>query len=121
MRTPVTTRTTPDASEMVELLRYARYVRVAEALGVSRNVVSQWAKGRSVTPYRLQQVRELLTGQHKEAAPPDWAERLERKLDVLVATAGVDPVDVQDEAEAQRLIAAALARLGQHEPEAVEP
>lgn len=71
----MTTGTTPEASEMVGLLRYAQYIRVAEALGVSRNIVSKWAKGRSVTPYRVRQVRELLTfgPQTKESPPPHWA------------------------------------------------
>ncbi len=42
------------------------------------------------------------------ATQPEWAIRLERKLDLLVARAGVDPIDVEDEAEARRLVEEAL-------------
>jgi transcriptional regulator with XRE-family HTH domain len=55
----------------------------------------------------------------KETAPPGWAEQLERKLDILVARAGVDPVDLEDEEEARRLIDEAL-RLMQREQGAAE-
>jgi hypothetical protein len=90
-----------DAEQMIELLTYANYAKVAAALNVSRNAVSAWSRGRDVTPYRVRQVRDLLrppsardetepqwarallhqmaqaaADAQKEAAPPDWVKRL---------------------------------------------
>lgn len=90
------------------LLTYANYAKVAGALHVSRAAVADWAKGMSVTPYRLHQLEQLLRPDlqtQKEAAPP-WAERLEDKLDQVVANQSA----VTDEAVRQLL--AALASPG---------
>ena len=87
-----------DRDEMQKLLAYANFSKVAEAVGVKRAAVANWAAGRHVTPARLEQVRALYGlpvtsgGQQKEAAP--IGERLDELL-VLVraiaeATPGVD-------------------------------
>ena len=74
-----------DGDRARALLAYANYAKVATALLVSRAAVADWAKGRSVTPYRLRQLEQLLRPdlQTKEAAPPEWAERLEQKVDAI--------------------------------------
>lgn len=69
-----------DATRMRELLRYANYAKVAEALGVSRSSVAEWAKGRDVSPYRLRQVESLLIPEHEETPRPEWAEGLEAQM-----------------------------------------
>lgn len=89
-----------DAAEMQDLLAYASYAKVGKALGVSRNAVSLWARGKDVTPYRLNQVRQLLRPE-EIAAPPAWAERLLAGVVALETKAGVS--------DAERDRAAALA------------
>jgi DNA-binding transcriptional regulator YdaS (Cro superfamily) len=54
---------------MRRLLRYANFAKVANALGVSRASVAEWAKGHNVSPYRLQQIESLLIPGHDESAP----------------------------------------------------
>ena len=82
-----------DREEMQQLLAYANFSKVAEAVGVKRAAVSQWARGKHVTPARLEQVRELL-GTTKESRPSDVERRLEgieSLLDVIArATPGID-------------------------------
>jgi transcriptional regulator with XRE-family HTH domain len=70
-----------DAERAASLLTYCNYQKVADALRVSRASVADWAKGRSVTPYRLRQLEQLLRPdlEIEEAAPPEWAERLANK------------------------------------------
>ena len=60
------------------MLRYANYAKVAEALLVSRASVADWAKGKSVTPYRVRQLEQLLRPdlQAQQERPPAWAEGL---------------------------------------------
>lgn len=48
------------ADRMQELLAFANYSKVARALDVSKSAVSDWANGRDVTPFRLEQVERLL-------------------------------------------------------------
>ena len=48
-----------DRDEMQRLLAYANFSKVAEAIGVKRAAVANWAAGRHVTPARLEQVRAL--------------------------------------------------------------
>jgi transcriptional regulator with XRE-family HTH domain len=59
-----------DRTEMQRLLAFANYSKVAEAIGVKRAAVANWAAGRHVTPGRLDQVRALY-GITKEAAPSE--------------------------------------------------
>ena len=74
-----------ERDEMVGLLRYANFSKVAEAVGVKRAAVSNWAAGRNVSPKRLEQVRALLgapvtpQGTTKEP-PPEWARAMESRL-----------------------------------------
>lgn len=63
-----------DAEEMQQLLTYANLAKVAAALRVSRNAVSQWARGNDVTPYRVRQVRDLLRPTPADAGPISRAE-----------------------------------------------
>lgn len=71
-----------DRDEMQKLLAYANFSKVAEAVGVKRAAVANWAAGRHVTPARLEQVRALYglpvtpEGQQKETPRPEWAEGL---------------------------------------------
>lgn len=74
-----------DAERMRELLRYANYAKVAEELGVHRATVARWAAGESVPSWAVRAVERLIVGERKETAPPDWAERLERKMDEIRA------------------------------------
>ena len=69
---------------MRELLAYAAYHKVAAALGVSRTSVSQWAKGRDVTPYRVRQVRDLLRPpEPQDETEPQWARALLHRLNQM--------------------------------------
>jgi transcriptional regulator with XRE-family HTH domain len=70
------------AARMQELLTYANHSKVGRAIGVSRTTVSEWAKGRDVTPYRLTQVEQLLG-----PPPVDIATRLQ---EVLAAVADAE-------------------------------
>lgn len=104
---------------------------LAERATVARNTIYAWESGSYPSVGELERVAGVLqlstwellrawegTDAAPSAAPP-WADALERKLDVLLARSGVDPVDAQDEAEARRLVAEALA-IVQHEQEADE-
>ena len=64
------------------LLTYANYAKVAAALQVSRTAVAEWAKGQSVTPYRLRQLEQLLRPdlQIEEPPPPEWARAMHAEL-----------------------------------------
>jgi transcriptional regulator with XRE-family HTH domain len=64
---------------MQRLLAFANYSKVAEAVGVKRAAVANWAAGRHVTPGRLEQIRALY-GTTKETPRPDWAEGLEDRI-----------------------------------------
>lgn len=81
-----------ERSEMQQLLAYANFSKVAEAVGVKRAAVSQWAAGKHVTPKRLEQVRELMD--IAKSRPSDMERRLsgiESLLDVIArATPGID-------------------------------
>lgn len=68
--------------EMMALLRYANYAKVAAALGVSRASVADWAAGRHVTPARLHAVRKLMNA---ENAPPAEADGAYRKVAIEAA------------------------------------
>jgi transcriptional regulator with XRE-family HTH domain len=73
-----------EVEEMVDLLRYANYRKVADALRVSKTAVSNWARGRDVNPLRVRQVRDLLRPETaREAAPPEWAERLQAQVEAI--------------------------------------
>ena len=105
---------TRDINEMKRLLSYANYSKVARALGVKRQVVSEWANGRDVNPKRLEEVRALMqkvAGKTKRSAPaeagaaqellglwtgadpPPWAEGLTRQI--------INAIDVDREAALQ--------------------
>jgi predicted AAA+ superfamily ATPase len=97
----------PNATDqMQDLLRYANYRKVGDALGVTKEAVSAWARGQNVTPYRVTQVRELMrrivedTGQHETAAPPKWAGRLEESIEAIARRVGV----TEDDREAVRVL-----------------
>ena len=83
-----------DAERAVAMLRYANYAKVAEALLVSRASVADWAKGKSVTPYRVRQLEQLLRPdlQAQQERPPAWAEGLEGRIadEVLTRLAAPD-------------------------------
>jgi transcriptional regulator with XRE-family HTH domain len=64
---------------MQRLLAFANYSKVAEAVGVKRAAVANWAAGRHVTPGRLEQIRALY-GTTKETPRPEWAEGLEDRI-----------------------------------------
>lgn len=76
-----------DAERARTLLTYTNYQKVADALHVSRAAVADWAKGRSVTPYRVRQLEQLLRPdlQLEETAPPEWARRLQAEMVLQVA------------------------------------
>lgn len=87
-----------DADRARSLLAYANYAKVAAALLVSRATVADWAKGKSVTPYRLRQLEQLLRPDLEiaKAPPPDWARALQQRVDAIyesqkVIEALVDP------------------------------
>ena len=76
-----------DADRARSLLAYANYAKVAGALLVSRATVADWAKGKSVTPYRLRQLEQLLRPDLDiaKAPPPDWARALQETVDSIHA------------------------------------
>ena len=96
-----------EGDRAIALLRYANYQKVGRALHVSRSAVADWAKGKSVTPYRLHQLEQLLRPdlQIEESAPPDWAERL------LVGVMALETKGQVSEAELDRAEALAAAWL----------
>ena len=71
-----------DSDRARALLTYANYAKVATALQVSRTAVAEWAKGRSVNPFRLRQLEQLLRPdlQIEEAPQPTWAGAMEQRL-----------------------------------------
>jgi transcriptional regulator with XRE-family HTH domain len=65
---------------------------VARRLGVSRNAVSEWARTDSPPASREAQVRGLMLDamdENEEAAWPEWAKRLNEKIDALVSDAAL--------------------------------
>ena len=91
-----------DAERARSLLAYANYAKVAAALLVSRAAVADWAKGKSVTPYRLRQLEQLLRPDlqtHENAAPLE-EERLGRIERLVTAIAAATPGVVLEEVEA---------------------
>lgn len=126
---PTTTR-----SALRTLIRRAMEVRgirsvdgeqgLAKRAGVARNTIYAWEGGAYPRIGELERVARLLevpTWQLLRAweagavdqvrSTDDRLEGIERKLDLLLATGGIDPVDAEDEEAADRLLAAALARL----------
>lgn len=98
-----------DGDRARALLAYANYAKVGVALRVSRATVADWAKGQSVTPYRLNQLEQLLRPdlQTKEAAPPQWVERLMAGVMALETKADVSDAElVAAEARAAIYLAA---------------
>lgn len=88
------------ADRMRALLLYASSARVARGLtekgySVSGPTVSRWAKGRYVTPHKLQLVADLLGA--TEADVPEWAQQMDAKLDTLLAASGVNLGEVLEE------------------------
>lgn len=115
----VVTERTAFSAELQAVMAAKGATEWAKVLDVDRTTVHKWWSGDAFPRGRQLDAIARETGRRlafvtdtQRAAPPDWVERLERKLDILVARAGVDPVDAQDKEEARRLIAAALA-LGQ--------
>jgi hypothetical protein len=92
---PLTGRTTERgarAGDMaVAVLTYANRAKVAEALTeqgypVSRVTVSRWARGGEMPEIAARMILELFghtPNTTKEAAPPEWAERLFEKVDAM--------------------------------------
>ena len=94
-----------DREEMQKLLAYANFSKVAEAIGVKRAAVANWAAGRHVTPKRLEQVKSLYglpvasQGTQKEPLEPAWLEGLVREVRmnravIQAAMSGADPAFV---------------------------
>ena len=81
---------------MTALLRYANFRKVGDALGVTRQTVSRWARGDAITPYQERRLRELLD---EETAAPEW-ERLEAKVDAIARSLGVSLLEVEAQARA---------------------
>ena len=92
-----------DAEEMVELLAYASYAKVAKALRVSRNAVTRWAHGEDVTPYRVNQVRDLLRPPAADPPAPAWVGRVLASLMLREAREGSTAEEL-DAAEARAAI-----------------
>lgn len=81
-----------DRDEMQRLLAYANFSKVAEAVGVKRAAVANWAAGRHVTPARLEQVRALyglpVTPEDTTEKEPPWVGRLQATVDSILANQG---------------------------------
>jgi hypothetical protein len=62
-----------------------------QGVGVSYRTVARWigATPSAQPPAELMPVLEAVFGITKEAAPPDWAERLEAKVDSILANQNV--------------------------------
>ena len=85
---------------MARMLAVLNGGEVARRLNVTRTTVSDWSYATDPPPARVNQVRDLLLaalGQSKEAAPPEWAERLIADVAVLRAAADKDPPGKEDE------------------------
>jgi transcriptional regulator with XRE-family HTH domain len=77
------------------------YTAIAAELGVTRQAVSEWSRGKGVSPTRVEQIRRLAPGaRHEEAAAPSWARRLLLGQDELLRRAGVDPAEIEAQARA---------------------
>jgi transcriptional regulator with XRE-family HTH domain len=77
---------------MAKMLAVLNGAEVARRLGVSRNAVSEWARTDSPPASREAQVRGLMLdamGENEEAAWPEWAKRLNTKMDALVSDAAL--------------------------------
>jgi hypothetical protein len=100
-----------DAGEMRDLLTYASYAKVGAALGVSRNSVSRWARGLDVTPYRLDQVRQLLRPpQPQDETEPQWARALLHQMTQISEQQQETPRPVWAEGLEDRIVDALEAR-----------
>lgn len=95
-----------DADEMKALLTYANYAKVGRALGVSKTIVAEWAKGEKVNPHRLQQVRDLIRPPAASEGPPSWVKRLLAGVMALEERDGISDASL---AKAQARAAAHLA------------
>lgn len=82
---------------------------VASALKVTPQTVAHWKNGKHTSAARLEEVAvavRALLPEYKEAAPPDWAERLREEIrqdvrDSLVSS--LDLARLADELEARRI------------------
>lgn len=96
---------------MAELLRYANYQHVADALGIKRQQVWRWAHGQKVTASAVQRVQAVMrpdlpeTG--KEAAPL-VTRRLLTGVIALERKAGVSPDELVNAEQSAVEIEAAL-------------
>lgn len=129
-------------SELRELIRGAMKARgitsvdgpqgLARQAGVARNTIYAWEGGAYPRIGELEKVARFLglaTWQLLRAwedgvavgrSADDRLGSIERKLDLLLATGGIDPVDAEDEAEARRLMEKALALIAQREQAGAE-
>jgi predicted GTPase len=81
----------------VAVLTYANRAAVARALtergySVSKMQVNRWAGGAEMPTIAARMILELFLhgpDMPKEAAPPEWAERLEAKVDSILANQNV--------------------------------
>jgi transcriptional regulator with XRE-family HTH domain len=78
-------------TQMAKMLAILNGAEVARRLGVSRNAVSEWARTDSPPASREAQVRGLMLDamEDEEAAWPEWAKRLNAKMDALVSDAAL--------------------------------
>ena len=104
-----------DPEDQIRLLEPLSTKWIQNHAKASRDTVAAWRKGRAP---RDDQWRRFIGAYNRwlrgipdaeEEPPPEWAGAMERKLDVLVAKAGVDP-ETLDEDETTRLVREALAR-----------
>ena len=69
----------------------------AKALHVTRQAVYRWLRG-DISYERLDQLAArvgtltIRIGENEEAAWPEWARRLDEKMDLLLASVGADPI-----------------------------
>jgi transcriptional regulator with XRE-family HTH domain len=117
----VTERTTL-AIELQSVMAAQGATEWSKILDVDRTTVHKWWSGDSVPRGSHLEAIAQATGRRlrfvsddEEEPAPSWVRelvtRIERKLDLLLATGGIDPTDAEDEAAADRLLAAALAKL----------
>jgi mono/diheme cytochrome c family protein len=81
-------------------------------VGVTRQQADRWRKGENVRLERLEQVAEAvraLLPEHKEAAPPAWAERL--KGEILAGILIAQEPDIPVSPERLNALASALETL----------
>ena len=78
-------------------------IEAAKELGVSRQAVYRWLRG-DISYERLDRLAALVgtltirIGENEEAAWPEWARRLDAKLDTLLASAADPLADALHEA-----------------------